>query len=219
MQREDLAIIWDMDGTILDTKTSHYITYKETLAKYGYTLDRDVFDANFGRNNLAILPLFLGIDPEPALKKRLTQEKEAYFRQVAPKNSTLVLGVKSWIKTAKAKHIPQVIASSAELENIKTLLAAFDLLCFFEVIIPGDDKPPKPQPDIFLKAAKALNKPPEHCLVIEDSPAGIKAAKSAGMTAIAVTSTFPDSDLTLADLVISDFRMPLGDALRKLDIL
>jgi beta-phosphoglucomutase len=219
MQLEQLAIIWDLDGTIIDTKFSHFLTYKETLEKHGYTLDQEIFDANFGRNNQTILPLFLGFDPDPALMESLSQEKEEYFRQIAPKKSTLIPGVKTWMETAKANHIPQVIASSTEIDNIQTLLSSFNLLSFFEAIIPGDDLPAKPKPDVFLKAAQAINNPPENCLVIEDSPAGVKAAANAGMMSIAVMSTFSSSELSLADLVISDFTTPLEDALRNLDIL
>lgn len=214
-----LALLWDMDGTIINSKDSHFITFKETLKNHGYTLVRDVFDANFGRNNQTIVPLFLGFNPEPALMESIIQEKEAFFRLIAPKQSTLIPGVRTWIENAEAMHIPQAVASSAGIENIKTLLSSHKLLSFFEAIIPGDDLPAKPEPDVFLKAAAALNKPPAHCLVIEDSPAGVKAAGNAGMSSIAVTTTFTRSELSHADFVLSDFTTPLKDVLKDLNIL
>lgn len=219
MDYNHLALLWDMDGTIINSKISHFITFKETLEKHGYTLDRDVFDANFGRNNQTILPLFLGFDPNPALMESIIQEKEEAFRQIAPKKSTLIPGVKTWIESAKSMHIPQAVTSSAGIENIKTLLSSFKLLSYFEAIFPGDDLPAKPEPDLFLKAAAALNKVAEHCLVIEDSPAGVKAARNAGMLSIAVTTTFSHSELSHAELVLPDFTTPLKDVLRNLDFL
>ncbi len=219
MQFDQLAIIWDMDGTIIDSKNSHFITWKSTLENHGYTLDREVFDTHFGRNNQTILPLFLGFVPEPALMEEIVQEKEKGFRKVGPKHSTLIPGVRNWIEQANANHIPQAIASSGNLENIETLLTSFSLLSYFDAVIPGDALPAKPEPVIFLKAADALNTPPEHCLVIEDSPAGMKAAVNAGMICIAVTTTFSHSELSHADVVLSDFTTPLKDILRDLDLI
>jgi HAD superfamily hydrolase (TIGR01509 family) len=219
MQFDQLALIWDMDGTIIDTKDVHFLTLKETFEKHGYTLDKATFDVNFGRNNQTTFPLYLGFDPDPTLMEQLIQEKEEHFRQIAPKKSTLIPGVRSWIETAKAHQIPQVIASSAEIENIQTMLTSFSLLSFFEAFIAGDNLPAKPEPDIFLKAAKTLHRSPEHCLVIEDSPSGVKAAKNADMLVVAVTATFSRSELSLADLLLPDFTIPLEDALRKINII
>jgi len=89
---------------------------------------------------------------------------------------------------------------------------------FFEHIFAGAELPAKPDPEIFLKAAKALGYAPENCCVIEDSPAGVRAAKAAGMHCIAVTTTFSKSELSLAEAVIDDFTLPVNTVLDEMGI-
>jgi len=219
LNRIDISLLWDMDGTIFDTWSCHFSTWHDTLQRYGYELDRTIFEANFGRNTSVILPLFLGFKPDVNLAQRIIEEKEALFRQVASQEAALIPGVVNWLKRAKALNIPQAIASSASLENIRMMTASFDLFPYFDAVIPGDDQPAKPNPTIFLKTAEILHQSPQCCLVIEDSVAGVEAAKNAGMLCIAVTTTFPHSELSSADLVLPDFTMPLETALREINIL
>ncbi len=119
MTKNNPAILWDMDGTIIDTKACHFSTWETVLKKHGFRLDPDVFIANFGRNTRTILPFFLGFDPEPDLMEQLIAEKADLFRKVAPVESTLIHGVENWLSTAKAQGMPQAIASSGPLENIQ----------------------------------------------------------------------------------------------------
>jgi HAD superfamily hydrolase (TIGR01509 family) len=216
MSKPSLAILWDMDGTIIDTKASHFITWQTVLHRHGYDLDRDVYDANFGRNTRTILPLFLGFDPDEALLQTLLHEKETLFREVAPKKAALIPGVKTWLREARANHIPQAIASSGSLKNIRTMMESFDLIHYFDALVPGHDLPAKPEPDVFLLAAKALDTPPESCLVIEDAIAGLQAARKAGMHCIAVATSHAREKLAFADLVIDHFEHPLMTTLNQL---
>lgn len=218
MAHTKLAILWDMDGTIIDTKACHFSTWRDVLEEHGFCLDQDVLDVNFGRNTRTILPLFLGFDPDPTLMEQLIKEKEVRFREVAPLEATLIPGVESWLGTAQTQGIPQAIASSGSRSNIETMMSSFNLCHYFTEIVSGADLPAKPQPDVFLKAADLLGQPPERCLVIEDSLPGVKAAKNAGMTCIAVTTTLPRSELTLADRVVDDFSSPIMDVLAELKL-
>lgn len=219
MNDQNLAILWDMDGTIIDTTECHFTTWSYTLQKYGFELDRKVYDANFGRNNRTSLPLFLGFDPDPELFKLLLKEKEARFRQVAMDEASLVQGVESWLADAKEAYFLQAVASSASMENITTLMSRFNLLQYFDVFVSGDDLPAKPEPIVFLQAAKVLDQSPENCVVIEDSLSGVKAAKKARMKCIAVTTNHPKSELALADHIVEDFTQPLADVLKDMDLL
>lgn len=218
MIEQNLAILWDLDGTIVDTKEVHFSTWSYALNKFGFNLDRKVFDANFGRNNRTILPLFLGFKPKSRLAKQLVEEKEARFREIVVEQASLVHGVESWLEEAKQAKIPQVIASSAPLDNITAMISGYNLLQYFELFLSGKDLPAKPEPDVFLEAAKVIDRYPEQCLVIEDSLAGVKAAKKAGMTCIAVTTSHTPFELRLADLVLQDFTQPLAAALDKLGL-
>lgn len=219
MTDQKLAILWDMDGTIIDSTACHYLTWKHALEKYGFELDRHVYEENFGRNNRALLPLLLGFTPKQDLFKKITSEKESLFRELAPQEASLVPGVKGWLAEAKNEHIPQAIASSASMKNISSLMSSFDLLSYFDFFLSGADLPAKPEPIVFLETAKVLDRTPEQCLVIEDSLPGISAAKRAGMTCIAVAITHPKHELTMADMVVEDFTKPLLDVLGVLGLL
>ncbi len=210
------AILWDMDGTIIDTKASHFSTWEAVLKKHGIRLDPDVFAANFGRNTRTILPVFLGFRPDPELMEQLIEEKAVLFREEAPLVSSLIPGVVDWLSTAKAQGISQAIASSGPLENIETMMSSFGLTEYFDRFVSGADLPAKPEPDVFLAAARELQRKPDECLVIEDSLPGVKAAVNAGMKCLAVTTTNPREMLTIADMAIDDFTQPLMGILGEL---
>lgn len=210
------AILWDLDGTIVDTKACHFFTWQHALEKYGFTLEQPVFEANFGRNNNTLLPLYLGFQPDAELIAGIINEKESLFRELAPQQVSLVPGVKNWLAKADQLNFAQAIASSAPMENISLILENFDLSHHFDSIVSGEDLPAKPKPDIFIIAAKNLGYLPKDCLVIEDSLAGIRAAKDAGMQCIALTTSHPRQSLNLADLVVDDFRGSIDDVLREL---
>jgi len=208
------ALLWDMDGTLFDSRESHFKSWQLALNNHGHYLDREVFNANFGRNNTSSLSLFLGFQPESDYAESILEEKEAIFRQIAPVESCLVKGVECWLSTAKARAYPQAVASSAPMKNIESLLQSFNLIHYFDVLISGAKLPAKPEPDVFLVAARRLHQKPESCWVIEDSPAGVKAAKNAGMRCIAVTTSNNPSDLSLADVIIEDFSLPIEKILK-----
>jgi beta-phosphoglucomutase-like phosphatase (HAD superfamily) len=102
------------------------------------------------------------------------------------------------------------------MKNITIMLNAFGLLGYFDLLVSGANLPAKPKPDVFLEAAKLLELSPQECLVIEDSAAGVQAAKNAGMTCIAVLTSHVKSQLTAADLLVDDFRTPFADAVAEL---
>lgn len=210
------AFLWDLDGTIVDTKDCHFYTWESALQKHGFELDRDVYGMNFGRNNYALAPLFLGFDPDDDLLAELIDHKETLFRQIAPEQTELVPGVRTWLSTAAGMNIKQAIASSAPMENITTMLTHFELDRYFNTIVSGTYLPAKPEPDIFLKAAQDLECSPANCLVIEDSLAGVKAAKTAGMHCVAVSTSHAREELTRADIVVDDFTGSLNKILHAL---
>jgi beta-phosphoglucomutase len=210
------AILWDLDGTIVDTRDCHFSTWEIALQKDGFVLDRDVFEMNFGRNNHALAPLLLGFDPDDDLLAQLIDHKETLFRQIAPKQTSLVPGVRTWLSSAVEMSIKQAIASSAPIENITTMLSHFELEGYFTTIISGTNLPAKPKPDVFLKAAKDLGCSPTNCLVIEDSLAGVQAAKTAGMHCVGVTTTHRRGELHQADIVVDDFSVSLNAILLAL---
>jgi beta-phosphoglucomutase len=209
------AILWDLDGTIVDTKDCHFFTWKYAMKKHGIELEKGTFEASFGRNNAAIIPSFLGYQPDEHLLAEIINDKEGLFREIAPMETKLVPGVEDWLATAGSLHFAQAIASSAPMENIAMMLKNFKLKQYFDAIISGTTLPAKPEPDIFLVAADNLSCSPIDCLVIEDSLAGVAAAKSAGMQCIAVTTTHPRDELGEADLVVDDYQRCFIDVLQS----
>ena len=216
MNNSDLAFLWDMDGTIIDTGESHYTSWKIILEKHGVELERHVFFENFGQNNQACTPVYLGYQPTPELLNEISEEKEALFREVALRQATLVRGVRDWLQAINNAGMVQVIASSAPMDNITELINKFNLQLFFNDIVSGYELPAKPAPDVFLQAASILDRSPDSCCVIEDSIVGVGAAKNAGMTCIAVATSQHPSKLSMADIIIDDFSVPIQDVLRSI---
>lgn len=207
------AILWDLDGTIIDSTECHYKSWAAVLEKRGYTLSYKTFKAHYGKNTKTALPFYLGFDPEPDLEESIKMEKETLFRQLVTNEATLVPGVASWLESARNAGWKQAIASSAGMKNIATMLSAYNLIGHFDLLVSGANLPAKPRPDVFLTAAELLHQLPENCLVIEDSIAGIEAAKKAGMICIAVATSHDRSQLESADLILNDFNVPFFDTL------
>jgi len=213
MKNRKLAILWDLDGTIIDSKECHYRSWKAVFTKHGYPFRRAAYEDNFGRNNQAALRIYLGFEPERALEEAILEEKEVIFRERVVEEGQLVIGVRDWLEAARKHTFPQVIASSAPMENIQAVLEGFGLMRYFEALISGAALPAKPRPDVFLKASQKVGCPPGRCLVIEDSIHGVGAAKNAGMPCIAVSTSGNAMALNAADLVVADFSIPLDQAL------
>lgn len=211
------AILWDLDGTLIDTKESHFITWKNTLHALGYELDEELFNKNFGRTNEVIVPIFLGFEPDPDHLVKLIEEKETAYLKIAPHQCKLVPGVETWLSTAAELKIKQAVASSGPINNVNLMLQSFRINHYFGAIVSGTNMPTKPEPDIFIKAAYELGCQPENCLVVEDSLAGVMGAKNAGMKCIAVTTSHKKEELELADYIVEDFNTPLFTAFSEVD--
>ncbi len=210
------AVIWDLDGVLVDTGELHYRSWSQALPAFGLSMTRDLFQATFGMNNAGILTVLLGRKPEPELVQRVSDSKEDTFRAAARGHVQPLPGVKDWLARLRAAGFRQAIGSSAPPANIEVLVDELGLREYFDALISGFDLPGKPDPAVFLKAAQALGVSPERCVVVEDSVAGIEAARRAGMTCIAVATTNSPDALGAADLVVARLdALPL-DAFERL---
>lgn len=214
-----IGFLWDMDGTIVDTKQAHFEAWRDAVKSFGYDLDWETFEVGFGRTNRAILPIYIGFEPDQNFADEIIKVKERMFREIALKSSTLVSGVESWLAAVKEAGPPQAIASSAPIDNIIALMERFELSKYFDFIVSGANLPAKPQPDIFLHAANQFQQEISQFVVIEDSVAGVQAGKSAGMLCIGVATHLKPSELAQADVVIDDFTKPIEEVLSALDLL
>jgi HAD superfamily hydrolase (TIGR01509 family) len=218
LKKIKLGFLWDMDGTIVDTKRAHFEAWRDAVKSFGYDLDHETFEVGFGRTNRAILPIYIGFKPDQDLADEMIKVKEQLFRKIALESSTLVAGVESWLAAAKKAGIPQAIASSAPIGNIGALMDHFKLNQYFDFFMSGANLPAKPEPDVFLEAAQQFDQKIAQLIVIEDSVAGVKAGKSAGMQCIGVATHLKKSELAMADFVVNDFTMPLVEVLSELGI-
>lgn len=182
------AILWDLDGTLADTEELHFESWRNTLSHYGIDYTFELFITSFGRTNAEILPELLGSASTPAQVETISLQKEANYRDLLRQNDLQALpGVHQWLSDFRQAGLQQAIGSSGPMANIVASIEALRIGDYFNSIISGARLPKgKPDPTIFRLAAAALGIHPEQCLVIEDSVAGIEAARRAGMRSVAV---------------------------------
>jgi len=195
-----------MDGVIVDSNPAHKIALKQFCKKYGKDLTEDVLrEKIYGRRNQDWLTKVFGpLDPKRL--KELADEKEALFREVYDKDIKPLDGLPEFLKKVALLGIPSAIATSAPRSNVDFTLAKTKLRSFFDTIL--DDSfvsQGKPHPEVYLKAAGALNFDPHRCVVFEDSLAGVEAGKKAGAKVVGVATTHSKEELSDTDLVIDSF--------------
>jgi HAD superfamily hydrolase (TIGR01509 family) len=175
-----------------------------------------MFRKTFGMNNRLILTTIFEHDLTEKFIQRVSDHKEELFRQSIKGRAQLLPGVGEWLKFFADKGIKQAVASSAPQANIDALLDELGIRASFQAEAAGATLKGKPDPAVFLLAAKLLNVDPAHCLVIEDAVAGVEAAKRAGMRCIAVQTTNPAAKLARADVVVKDLSELKHEILQKL---
>lgn len=200
------AVLWDMDGVLVDTAELHYITWKSALADHGIPMSRSDFDHTFGMNNGQVLTYLLGEPPVKTLLDEISNKKEQQFRRLVREQAELHSGVIKLLSRLNQAGYRQAIASSAPQENIDTVLEKFNLDQYFQATAAGHNLPSKPDPGVFLLAARMLQVPAEKCIVIEDAIAGIQAARQAGMKCIAVATTNFLEALGEADIAVNSLE-------------
>lgn len=207
-----LAVLWDMDGVLVDSGESHYRTWKKIFTEQHIPFDRGQFGATFGMNNLSLLQTIAGEQLDAQAARRLSDNKERIWRESIRGQIVLMPGVRRWLERFQQLGLRQAVASSAPAENIAAVVDELGIRGFFDALAAGGNMAGKPAPDVFLHAAALLSVPPAACLVLEDSIAGIEAARRAGMRCIAVTTTHPRAALTAAERVLDSLE-ELDDAM------
>ncbi len=198
------AVLWDMDGTLLDSAEYHWLTWKEILAGEGREMTRERFASTFGRRNDAVLRDVFGDEFPDYEIARIAGAKEARYRELVLAGGIEPLpGVRRWLDRLQARGWRQAVASSAPRANIVALLEALGIEDYFAAFAADEDvRHGKPNPEVFLVAASRLGIPPGRCVVVEDAAAGVEAGRLAGMRTIGVGAahTRLPADLTVASL-------------------
>lgn len=201
------AVIWDMDGVIVDTAEHHFNSWRYAFRLQGVTFTREDFQQVFGQRNDTIISKIMAGNVTREKMDRIALDKEENFRQIVKNDLRPLPGVIALLTTIKDNGILSAVASSAPLENIRLVLAGLGIEDCFQAVVYGDEVTEgKPSPLGFLLAARKLGVEPRDCIVIEDAIAGVHAAKRGGMRCIAVTNTHPAQDLGDADLVVDSLE-------------
>ncbi len=204
-----------MDGTLLDSAEYHWLAWRETMAGEGMALTYERFVASFGQRNDTILRGWLGDDVAPTTIARISDAKEARYRELVRERGVALLpGVAHWLERLRQAGWRQAIASAAPRLNVEAILAALAIEPFFDAITSAEDvQRGKPDPQVFLLAAERVAVPPARCVVVEDAPAGIEGAWRGGMRAIGVRTSH--AGLT-ADLAVDTLAELPDDAFDRL---
>ncbi|HEV2688468.1 MAG TPA: HAD family phosphatase [Bryobacteraceae bacterium] len=208
------AVLWDMDGTLVDSEEYHWLSWRDTMSQESIPVSHAQFLETFGQRNDAILPRWLGTTATAEQIQRIGDAKEALYRKLVREGGLRPLpGAKEWVERLHREGWRQAIASSAPRANVEAVLEVMGMAGDFEAIVSAEDVTAgKPDPQVFLKAAERLATPPARCIVVEDAAAGVEAARRAGMRSIGVSrngAPLP-ADLavrSLADLPNDAFRL------------
>ncbi|HVA00127.1 MAG TPA: HAD family phosphatase [Terriglobia bacterium] len=209
--RADLpaAVIFDMDGVLVDSNPFHLEKWMDFLNERRIPFDRETLpELLLGKRNDTLFRHFLGPSLTREESKRLSEEIEAVFRKGFKAHAKPLPGLDRLIEECHQAGVPMAVASSAMRKNVEFVVEALGYRRYFHTVVSGDEVAyPKPDPEIYLKAAGHLGIEPADAVGIEDSYVGIGAVKNAGMKCVAVASTFPIEGLRpLADLAIPSFE-------------
>ena len=209
------AVLWDLDGTLVDSEELHWLAWRDTMADEGISITHDQFLSSFGQRNDSIIPLWLGAAATSDRVRKIEAAKEERFRGFVRDTGVSPLpGALEWVNRLSERGWPQAVASSAPRANVDAVLEAMGTANSFQGIVAAEDvHHGKPDPEVFLVAASRLGVSPERCIVVEDAAAGLEGARRAGMRSIGVSGS---ARQLAADLVVSTLDLLEQDAFEKL---
>jgi HAD superfamily hydrolase (TIGR01509 family) len=203
------AVLWDMDGVLVHSADYHYAAWKAALAPESIDLTRVAFERTFGQRNDTVLRDLISPDIGASEIARIAALKEDLYRQFVRTHGIQPLdGVLHWLEKLTAQGWRHAVASAAPRGNVDCILEVTGMEHYFGAITSAEDVTRgKPDPQVYLLAAERVATPPTQCIVVEDAPAGLQGARSAGIKCIGVLTTHPHLD---ADIVVRSLS-DLGD--------
>lgn len=202
---ENYLVIFDVDGVLADTGPIHFESWVKLANEIGKNFKKSFFEATFGEQSVPITRKLVGNNVDQNLVEKWAQLKELYYREMVRDKIKPLPGVIKLIEDLKSNNFKLAVGSSGPSENVDLLMKALKIEEFFDSVITAEDiQNGKPSPDVFLLASEKINIKPENCVVIEDAPVGIEAAKRANMKCIALTTTHEIVKLHGADIIVQD---------------
>ena len=197
---ERRAVLWDVDGTLIDSSEYHWLSWHDALAAENFPITREQFAATFGQRNDEILRAYFPAYTSDDIARVGESKERAYRELICARGIELLPGVRRWLEKLRSRGWLQAVASSAPRRNLDTIIASLSLESFFSAVASAEDVTAgKPDPQVFLAAARKLGVAPARCVVVEDAPAGTEAARRAGMRSVGVLSSHA---ALRADLVV-----------------
>ncbi|MGQ9574365.1 MAG: HAD family hydrolase [Thermoguttaceae bacterium] len=214
-----LGVIFDMDGVLVDSYHAHARSWQVMAAEWGCTMTQAQFDATFGRTSREIIAA-LWPDPQRSDQQiaAMDARKEQAFREILAAEFRPMPGVDRLLCRLFEAGWPIGVGSSGPPENVELVLDRLGKRCWFAAVVTGMDVTRgKPDPQVFLLTAQRLGVPPQRCVVVEDAPLGIMAARSAGMASVGLASTGRARWMLVgADLVVESLEALEPAVLREL---
>lgn len=216
--KQSWAVIFDMDGTLLDNNPYHLKSWQEMCRRYGRELSEQEYKESLSGKSSADTIRYLFGDRFSAEETRLfRKQKEAVYRTLIEPFIAPLPGLPELLHALHIHQVPMAIATSASPDNIDFALDKLYIRHYFKAVVDSSMVTEgKPAPDIYLEAASRLHMQPERCLAFEDSLSGIRSAQAAGMQVIALTTAHGAAELSHADKVIGDYRELSYDALQEM---
>lgn len=214
----NFAVIFDMDGVIIDSNPYHKIAWKTFCEQHGFDLRDDYLEENiYGRTDKDALPILFNRQLDPELIQEYGDEINATYRDVYSPYIKPLNGFVNFLEMLKKNNIPYAIATSAPPVNVEYVLSHLKLVSDFNTIIDATQiTNSKPDPEIYLTASSRLGIKAANCIVFEDSLSGIESAQAAGMKVVGLTTTHNSGELMQTDLIVDDFTNITVKTLEKL---
>lgn len=203
------AVVFDMDGVLLDSGAHHRDAWRQLLADLGLEPAPDFWRRTIGRPAEEAVAHLLDRPVPPAEAAALARRKREHYARLAARGMLPVPGAPAFVGALAADGVPRAVATSASRHDVETLLTAIGVRQHFEVVVSADDvRWGKPNPEVYLRAAAGLGLPPKSCVVFEDSVVGVHAARNAGMRVIGLTTAHSARELLAAgaERAITDFE-------------
>lgn len=197
------AVIFDMDGVIVETGPQHFVAWRKLFAGMGRDLSKEEFHGTFGQRNQEILRYTLGDELSEIQIEELGRKKEEYYRALLGEGVEAAPGFVPLLKALRAEGFKIAVGTSAPQQNVELILDELGVREQLDAVVTAEDvERGKPDPEIFLLAAQRCNVQPRRCVVFEDAVAGIQAAKAAGMRCVGVGGM----DMAQADLMVDSLE-------------
>ena len=203
------AVIFDMDGVLVDSQPYHFKADIDTMAEYGVIKDQKFYESFAGTltaDRMRTLKEMFGLDVP--VEEMTIKRENMILDTMGKEDIKPVSGIPEFLRSIKEKGLTTAVASSSDYKLINLILDRLKIAQYFDSVTSGSDvKRGKPSPDVFLLAAERIGIEPAECLVVEDSENGVKAAKAAGMKVLGyINPTSGKQDLSLADFITDDFK-------------